>query len=248
MGNSSVTSEEMQQSYENYIVNQTCQLFVVVGHARTGSSYLLAGLYSSKYIRMYPEIFAGHAREIGKDFEKIMYRLFRQQKRRFKAVGFKLFYFHLNDDEWKKFLLFKAFKVIHLIRVNRLRTIVSLEIANKTNQWKSSQDIQSKLLDKSILIDTSNLIGRLDQIHDYEVLTRERFKQRYILEVVYEELVGKPRQTFQRIGDYLDIEDIDPTKITLTRQNPESLELLIRNYDEVYRVLENTRYFNYLNE
>ena len=86
-----------------------------------------------------------------------------------------------------------------------------------------------------------------NQVQDYERFTRDRFKERHILEVVYEKLTTKPREIFQYIGGYLGIDDIDPSKITLTKQNPESLEQLIVNYDQVYEVLKNTKYAPHLN-
>ncbi len=144
--------------------------------------------------------------------------------------------------------MYKDLKIIHLTRENCLRTIVSLDIAFKTDQWGTSVDDKYiQPIEKSILLNTSNLIGRLEQIKNYEVLTRDRFKDRYILEVEYKKLIGKPGETFNRIGKYLGINDIDFTKITITKQNPENLEQLITNYDEVYQLLENTRFAEYLN-
>jgi LPS sulfotransferase NodH len=198
---------------------------------------------------MYHEVFAKRNREIaGKDFDQIFPMVFQKESRNIKAVGFKLFYDHLARDEWEKLLSHKYLRIIHLTRENRLRTIVSLDIAFKTDQWSVSANDKDKLLGKKrILLDTSKLIDRLEHIQDYETFIRDRFKDRYILEVVYEKLTTKPEETFQYIGRYLDVDDIDINKITLTKQNPESLEQLIVNYDEVYELLKNTRYAVYLN-
>jgi hypothetical protein len=67
------------------------------------------------------------------------------------------------------------------------------------------------------------------------------------LEVVYEKLIRKPEETFQYISDYLGVDDIDYRGIALRKQNPESLEQLIVNFDEVYELLKNTKYAVYLN-
>ncbi len=91
------------------------------------------------------------------------------------------------------------------------------------------------------------MIGRLEQIKDYEALTRNRFKDRRVLEVEYKKLIGKPGETFQSIGEYLGVDDIDFIKFTIKKQNSESLEQLITNYDEVYQLLENTKFAKYLN-
>lgn len=197
---------------------------------------------------MYHEVFAERNREtMGKEFNLIFPNIFRKESRKIKAVGFKLFYEHLTRDEWEKFLLHKYIGIIHLTRENRLRTIVSLDIAFKTDQWSLSvNDKNKELNERRIFLDTSRLIDRLEQIQHYETYIRDRFKDRNVVEVVYEKLIIKPRETFQHIGEYLGIDDIDLSKITLTKQNPESLEQLIINFDEVYTVLKNTRYAVYL--
>jgi LPS sulfotransferase NodH len=198
---------------------------------------------------MYHEVFAKRNRKIaGKEFDMIFPMLFRKESRNIKAVGFKLFYDHLTIDEWDKFLSHKYLSIIHLTRENRLRTIVSLDIAFKTDQWSASaKDKDKQLVEKRILLDTSTLIDRLEQIQYYETFIRDRFKDRHILEVVYEKLATKPKETFQYIVGYLSVDGIDLSKITLTKQNPESLEQLIVNYDEVYELLKNTKYAPHLN-
>jgi LPS sulfotransferase NodH len=198
---------------------------------------------------MYHEIFAKRNRELlGRTFDRIFLMVFQKESRNIGAVGFKLFYEHLTKDEWEKFLTHKYLKVIHLTRENRLRTIVSLDIAFKTDQWGISANNKDKeFVEKRIILDTSTLFDRLDQIHDCEKFIRHRFKDNDILEVVYEKLTTKPRESFQDIGEYLGVDDIDISKITLTKQNPENLEQLIVNYDEVYELLKNTKYAAHLN-
>jgi len=197
---------------------------------------------------MYHEVFAKRNREIaGKEFDLIFPMLFRKESKNIKAVGFKLFYEHLTKNEWEKYLSHKYLRIIHLTRKNRLKTIVSLDIAFKTNQWSlSANDKNKQLIEKKILFNTSTLIDRLEQIQEYETFIRDRFKDRHTLEVVYEKLTTEPEETFQYIGAFLGVDDIDLGKITLTKQNPESLEQLIVNYDEVYELLKNTKYAIYL--
>ncbi len=225
--------------YQNY------KRFAIVGHPRTGSNYLISGLSSSSHLCVHSEIFAGHVREKGKNFDLILSKAFQKQDRHIKAVGFKLFYFHLTEEEWDKFLSQKEFMIIHLKRKNYLRTIVSLDIAFKTDQWISGSNvIQPKV--KSIVLDTSTLIKRLEEIQNHETLTRDRFKDRDMLEIVYEDLVEQPRKVFQQVGEFLGVYDIDPSKIVLTKQNPENLEQLIVNYDEVFQLLKGTKFSQYL--
>ena len=246
----SICKEKLHRTYLDIFGHRNYKRFAVIGHSRTGSNYLFVGLSTSNCVRMYHEVFAKRNREmVGREFDLIFPMIFRKESRNIKAVGFKLFYEHLTSDEWEKFLLHKYIGIIHLTRKNRLRTIVSLDIAFKTDEWSLSVNDKNKQLDeKRVFLDTSRLIDRLEQIRHYETFIRDRFKDRDVVEVVYEKLTIKPGDTFQHIGEYLGIDDIDLSKITLTKQNPESLEQLIINFDEVYALLKNTKYAVYLTD
>jgi hypothetical protein len=219
---------------------------VIVGYARTGSNYLLDGITSSPSVRMYHEIFAEHNREPGKDFDKIFSRLLRKHEKHIKLVGFKLFYYHLTEEEWAKFLCHDEFKVIHLTRRNRLRTLLSLEIAMKTDQWKIRAGSNARSGDKRVSLNATDLVERIENIQRLEVDARERFKGRPMLEVVYEDLTADPVAGFQRISEFLGLTDVDPGKNIHKKQNPEGLKDLIINFDEVAKALTGTPYEKYL--
>jgi LPS sulfotransferase NodH len=241
----SVYTGTLQRGYFRVFGHQVAQRFAIVGNARTGSNYLLDGLKTSPDIRVYHEIFASHSRELGKDFDRILSTIYQYENRSTRMVGFKVFYNHLIDEEWKKLAAKDDIKVIHLTRQNRLRTVISLEIAFKTGQWTKAGKAGGPK-QKRVTLDPLKLLKRLEQIEEGEIATRARFCDRDILEVVYEELVKAPHEAFESIGNYLGVQGVDPAKIRLRRQNPESLEQLVINYDEVESVLENTRFAEYL--
>ena len=237
----SIYANTVRRTYFRLFGHQVNQRFVIVGSARTGSNYLLDGLESSRSIRMHREIFAGHNRQIGRDFDKIFSTLLQYESKSTALVGFKVFYNHLTEDEWKKLVAFKDLKVIHLTRKNRLRTVVSLEIAMKTGRWTKSSD-SGKPAEKRVRLNPSKLLERLEQIEDGESATRARFGDRQILEIVYEELVGAPHAVFSSVNAYLGVDDINPSMIRLTKQNPEQLKQLIINYNDIDLLLKNTRF------
>ncbi|HSL41882.1 MAG TPA: Stf0 family sulfotransferase [Anaerolineales bacterium] len=241
----SIYTDQLQRAYFRVFGHQVNQRFAIVSTARTGSNFLSGGLKTSPSVRMYHEIFADHNREIGKDFEKILSTIFQYESKATEVVGFKVFYNHLTEDEWKKLMGYKDFKVIHLTRRNRLKTVISLEIAFKTGHWtKSSKSGGPR--DKHLIVDPALLMKRLEQIEQGEAATRARFSDRRVLEVVYEDLVQSPREMFASVGEYLGVDDIDPDKIKLKKQNPETVQQLITNYDEVETSLRNTRFAEYL--
>src|SRR6266508_3499674 len=238
----------LQQTYFKMFGHRVDQRFAIVGNARTGSNYLLDGLKTSPSIRMYHEIFADHNRQVGQEIATVFSTLLQPESKSTKMVGFKVFYNHITQDEWQKFLTCKDLKIIHLIRRNRLRTVISLEIAFKTGQWtQSGKGNSGEIKVKRLMLDPSKLIKRLEQIEEGEATARSRFRDRQVLEVVYEELVRSPKSVFESVGAYLGVEGIDPGRIRLRRQNPETLQQLIINYEEVEAALRNTRFEEYLN-
>lgn len=236
----------LQRAYFRRFGHQVGQRFAIVGNARTGSNYLLDGLKTSSAIRMYHEIFASHNREIGKDFDKVLSTLYQYESRSTRMVGFKVFYNHLTDEEWKKLVAHEELKVIHLTRRNRLRTIISLEIAFRTGQWTNARKFRAPK-EKQVTLEPLKLLKRLEQIEAGEAATRARFCDRPILEIVYEDMIQSPAEAFGSVSGYLGVDGIDPGKIRLKRQNPESPAQLIVNYDEVESALQNTRFAEYLN-
>jgi LPS sulfotransferase NodH len=238
----------IQRMYFRMFGHPIDQRFAIVGNARTGSNFLLDGLKSSPSVRMYHEIFADHNRRVGEDFDRVFSTVFQPESQSTKIVGFKVFYNHLTEDEWQKFLACRDLKIIHLIRRNRLRTVISLEIAFKTGQWtKSGKGNSGEFKEKRLKLNPSKLIKRLEQIQEGETTARIRFRDRQVLEVVYEELVQSPQSVFESVSAYLGVDGIDPNKIRLKRQNPETLRQLIINYDEIEAALRNTRFAEYLN-
>lgn len=237
----------LHKTYFRVFGHPVARRFAIVGNARTGSNYLLDGLKSSPSIRMYHEIFAGHNRRAGQDFDRILSTVFQYESKSIQMVGFKVFYNHLTEEEWQRLQASRNLQIIHLTRRNRLRTVISLEIAFKTGQWTQSARAGGPK-EKQVVLEPSKLINRLEQIEEGEAATRARFRDRQVLEVVYEELVRSPHEVFASVGAYLGVEGIDPARIRLKRQNPEGLRQLIVNYDEVAVALSNTRFAEYLDQ
>jgi LPS sulfotransferase NodH len=237
----------LHRTYFRVFGHPVTRRFAIVGNARTGSNYLLDGLKSSPSIRMYHEIFAGHNRRAGQDFSSLLSTVFQYESRSIQMVGFKVFYNHLSEEEWQRLQACRDLQIIHLTRRNRLRTVISLEIAFKTGQW--TQSVRAgRPREKQVVLEPSKLIKRLEQIESGEAAARSRFCDRPILEIVYEELVQSPPEVFASVGAYLGVDGIDPGQIRLKRQNPEALRQLIVNYDEVAAALSSTRFAEYLEQ
>ena len=192
--------------------------FVIVGYSRTGSNFLYAGLASCKEVKMYHEVFADHNRKNGESFDHVFNMVFNKQPSQVSAVGCKIFYFHLTEEEWKRFIKKEEVKIIHLVRNNKLRTIASLDIAFKTDQWSSNED--TLITNKRIRLDNTTIKKRLESIVQYEQLTRNRFVDRAFLEVSYEELINYPSKVFNKISKIIKFKSIYLVYLRTSKRHP----------------------------
>jgi LPS sulfotransferase NodH len=130
--------------------------FIVLGQGRTGSTMLVQALDSHPAILCFGEIFnastpsisfgvPGYDRTPGADLELrardpqrfLRERIFCDHGPAVRAVGFKFHYDHFWRHEGLIDILVadRGLKIVHLLRRNRLRTFVSLKIAEATGQW-----------------------------------------------------------------------------------------------------------------
>lgn len=218
------------------------QKFVILGHARTGSNFLLNGLYQVKSVKMYDEEFAGHKRVIGVGYDSIIGKIFGPVEFYIKHVGFKLFYYHLTSEELTKLRAIDGMKVIHLMRENKLRTIVSLDKAKQNNAWMSD----GKKKSEPVTLDVDSLPERITKIVRYEEEFGQLFANHQLLTIKYERLIEDPEEIFQKVSDFLNIEGINPHKIGLKKQGESTLSSDVTNAQAVSIALANTSYQIYL--
>lgn len=226
------TRRELRFRLGALVGHRAYDLFALVGHARTGSNYVLRGLATSSAVRVFNEPFADHNRRSDRSFDDVLSDLRGRQPRSVHVVGFKLFYYHLSDAEWSKLVELPSLRVVHLTRRNRLRTLVSLAIATKTDRWTGTRG-RLPITERRIALDVPTLVQRLDEVESAEETARRRLYGLSVCELVYEDIVANPLAEFGRVGRFLGIEGMDVKKITLPRQNSERLDELVVNFDEV---------------
>jgi len=221
--------------------------FVLIGHARTGSNLLLDVFRSSPEVEMFHEIFSADNRIIGQGFNEGISQLYAEYARCIRAVGCKIFYNHLTNEEWAEFEKLKEFKILHLMRRNRLRTLVSLAIAFKTDIWLQTNSRKKIPVEhKRVYLEPENLIGQINQIETWESETRDRFAHRDTLEIYYENLVDNFNAIASKAIKFVGADRWSSNRVAYKKQNPEPLDQLILNFDEVSHVLKNTPWENYL--
>jgi hypothetical protein len=173
-----------------------------------------------------------------RDIKHVISRLFfSRHPRKYKAVGFKIFYYHPLDDEsgmiWEDLTRDRNLIVIHLMRRNLLRTEVSRKIAGKVDVWKVEQgNSHLPLKERKVEFTVSELEEAFNRTRSYERGFGELFKSHKVVEVFYEDLVDNRASEYGRILHALEIEYIEPETST-KKQNPENLSDLVDNYSSL---------------
>lgn len=168
---------------------------------------------------------------------------FFKQRSKSMAVGFKLMYGQVNESllQW---LIENDVKIIHLIRKNTLKMILSRMTAKKrklyhTDQYRAIKIIQVPLDPQK----TKNEIKRSIQTVD---LFRSKVRNLESLEIYYEDISTNISNQAKIIYDFLNLSHFECEKIPLKKINPDSIESLVLNYADICQAFTGTEYEKYL--
>jgi len=160
-----------------------------------------------------------------------------------KALGFKFMYSQAEKlPDVVTWLKDHEVRVIHLIRVNTLKKIVSGETAKTRKLYHSTKPVEAI----KVRINTRKLKRTLAYVSHQIETYRTAFKDNPYLELTYESFVANREQETQRLLEFLHIEPQISLTTDLVKINPDSLETLIENYDEVARTLSGTEFERFL--
>jgi LPS sulfotransferase NodH len=160
-----------------------------------------------------------------------------------KAIGFKLSY-----NQAEKYPAIAAWikehdvRIIHLVRNNVLKTALSLATAKKRKLHHSTQKVELVKVHLQPRKLKRNLARRTRLIEKY----RTMFIGKPYLEIFYESFVANRDAETQKVLQFLGIDEFMPLESDLVKLNPDSLEDIIENYEEVVRALQGTTFEKYL--
>lgn len=160
-----------------------------------------------------------------------------------KAVGFQIMYNQLNDY-WhlRDWIANQNIAIIHLIRFNALKLLLSRLIALKTGEYHFAHYEKQKFF-----LDPQKILKQLDKIVNEQEDMRKKFPGNPYLEITYEQFFHNYPEESKRIFAFLKLENNETeTPGFLKKMNPESLEELIENYDEIVTLLKGTPYQRFL--
>lgn len=158
------------------------------------------------------------------------------------AIGFKLMYNQSRQfPTIIPYLKSQQVKVIHVVRENTLKTLVSRLTARVRGKYHST--VQLGAIKISLPIAT--LVKRLQGIEYQSRQWGEVFGGDNYVRVVYEEFVQNQSEESARIVDYIGVRKL-AIESPLVKLNPDDLSDIVENYDQVVRVLKGTPFERYL--
>lgn len=225
------------------------QRFIVLSRSRTGSNMLISFLNSHPNVHTEVGIFGNLN---GRSYKDILAKVFGKQPYYIKSKGFKIFYYHPQDDDsgdlWDSLVNMDGLCVIHLKRRNILRVLISRKIAGYEDVWESTS---TKGLDarrnKAVTFTVDELEEGFKQTRDWENGGDEKFREHPLLSIYYESLVNDPEGAFSKITDFLGVRYVPP-ETKLRRQNPERLRNIVINYDELKLAFTGTEWQTFFDE
>jgi len=223
--------------------------FIILGSMRTGSNLLRLALESCPQVVMENEIFNQRHPDFGYEYDTIMEQLYCKYPINIKAVGCKIFYDHLSKEEWNEFSTLPKCRIIHLMRRNKLRNYLSLKIAEQTDRWLENW-LNKKLpiQERRVFMNKQEMFAHFHKIEAWEQQASQQFKNCDLINIYYEDLIMNYAETVSNVTQFLGVKKCKNHSMKLRKQNPESMQQLILNYEEVERVLSNTPFQVYLEE
>ncbi len=245
------------------------QRFVVLSNARSGSNMLQSMLDEHPQVTCFGEAFnpsygKGYANWVCKSFLRRMSDKYLrdycmgayldslctvESRGDIRAVGFKVLYpgqFN-RCPSFRHYWQTHEFKIVRLIRRNLLRRYVSSMIANKENRWSASEHRGERV---TVMVDIDDLhraFSRMEAKNRGSDALANEFQN---IMVDYEQLVSNRDGIMRNIFEFLGVGEDEAAIVAprTAKQNPEKLDMLIENYDEVRAALMGSQYEWFLEE
>jgi LPS sulfotransferase NodH len=158
--------------------------------------------------------------------------LFHRYPENIAAVGFRIFYHHLDHFVGVRDILKSdtAIRVIHLKRRNLLENYVSLVIAHKTNTWSSLSPAQDQV--PRFTLSSKECKEYFQYIKRSDDLYSKMFHHHSCLTVYYEDLLYRQKDECDRMLKFLNV-NRQELSCKLIKQNTRKPEDVIINYKDL---------------
>lgn len=242
--------------------NRSYSRFIVLAHQRSGSSMVIATLNKHAEIVAFGELFV--KRRIGyfvpgfngqskalrylRNTDPVRFleeHAFSSFPDRIKAVGFKLFPDHLDNQQaaplWKWLEKNKGVKIIFLTRENLLDVYCSLIIANKTGNFGYSEESGKH----KITINIEHAEKEFEKRISYMQEARAKLNEHQVLDLSYETLTKNIPASFERLQSFIGVDQFK-LDVPTRKQETRPLSEIIENYGELCRAWKGTAWEQFL--
>ena len=161
------------------------------------------------------------------------------------AVGFKLMFNHLRQSgAIRRYLQRQKPKAVNVYRRNVLKTLVSNEVARATGVYHATATVSHT----KVILPIETLLPRLQRLEDEkECWVRLLGDSLPLIRVAYEDFVSHRSEESEKLLKFLGLRHHD-LQSDLRKVNPDRLEDVIGNYDEVRAALTGTSFAQWLGE
>lgn len=231
--------------------NHNYNKFIIIAHARSGSSMLIGALRGHPQIMGFGEIF--HPKEITfniQDYDNnsiqllslrnnypvefLNHFIFSSYKENIKAVGFKVFPEQIDNNSFRRIWQWldehRDVKMVFLTRQDLLATHTSRLVARKDGKYAIKKEEQRSIT--TVKIDPKNLLEELEKRKYYNKEVKKYIKDHDCMEITYEELTQNLSYYLKKIQRFIGV-DVNHLAVKSIKQEIRSLENVIENYDEL---------------
>ena len=160
-----------------------------------------------------------------------------------KAMGSRVSYEQARKyPEILEWIIKNEVSVIHLIRENPVKAIVSHFTAKKRQTFHTTSKVERVTVELSPYNLQQSVIKRMHETERY----RNMFKNQRHHEIYYESFIADRDGETRHILDFLQVDHFVPLTSNLVKQNPDSLKDILENYDEIAQAFKGTVYEKYL--
>ncbi|MDB4441907.1 hypothetical protein N9219_00650 [bacterium] len=164
-----------------------------------------------------------------------------------KAVGFHLMYDQLaNCIALQRWITSQNVFILHLVRQNELKKLISRKFSRKTRIYHSFE-IPQNFSPKKVHLDPKKILTQLSKIVGEKEGIKKMFRDNPSLEITYELFFSDYYQESAKVFNFLQIKR-GKTEFPkyLNKILPDTLEDLIENYNEIAIALKGTPYDKFL--
>jgi len=161
------------------------------------------------------------------------------------SVGFKIMYDQLGflPYRYPSVLCYareKGLKVIHVVRENVLRIVLSKLLARQRQLFHSTKEEVPNF--EAIEVNPRWLVQRMDTLRRKQDLWRERIADLEHLEINYEDFVANKERMTEHLLGFIGVESTEFLFSNLKKVSPDEISDIISNYDEIVQVVSGTSY------